>query len=125
LFLVLLSTAIFGFGGVVNDAGSALVAARRVTDIAETAARAGVQAGTTPDAPGAATLDPERARTAAAAFLAGQGLLGDVLAGSDQVKVTVHLREPTSLLRAVGIDHLDVSGTGVARPLLGVTEAGR
>lgn len=125
LFIVLLATAILGLGGVVNDAGAALVSARRVTDIAESAARAGVQAGTAPDAAGIARLDPQRARQAAASFLSGQGLQGDVLAGADRVEVTVRLQQPTTLLRAVGITHLDVSGTGVARPLLGVTEAQR
>ncbi|HLJ08524.1 MAG TPA: pilus assembly protein TadG-related protein [Acidimicrobiia bacterium] len=125
LFIVLLATAILGLGGVVNDAGAALVSARRVTDIAETAARAGVQAGTAPDAAGAARLDPQQARQAAANFLAGQGLRGDVRADAGRVEVTVRLQQPTTLLRAVGITHLDVSGTGVARPLLGVTEAQR
>ena len=125
LFIVLLATAILGLGGVVNDAGAALVSARRVTDIAESAARAGVQAGAAPDAAGVARLDPQRARQAAASFLTGQGLRGDVLAGADRVEVTVRLQQPTTLLRAVGITHLDVSGTGVARPLLGVTEAQR
>ena len=125
LFIVLLATAILGLGGVVNDAGAALVSARRVTDIAESAARAGVQAGTAPDATGVARLDPPRARQAAANFLSGQGLQGDVLTGADRVEVTVRLQQPTTLLRAVGITHLDVSGTGVARPLLGVTEPKR
>lgn len=125
LLIVLLATAILGLGGLVNDAGAALVSARRVTDIAETAARAGVQAGTAPDAAGVARLDPQRAREAAARFLSGQGLRGDVLADADRVEVTLHLRQPTTLLRAVGITHLDVSGSGVARPLLGVTEAQR
>ena len=125
LFIVLLATVILGLGGVVHDAGAALVSARRVTDIAETAARAGVQGGTAPDAAGVAHLDPQQARQAAANFLSGQGLRGDVLADADRVEVTVHLRQPTTLLRAVGITHLDVSGTGVARPLLGITEAHR
>jgi Flp pilus assembly protein TadG len=125
LFIVLLATAILGLGGVVNDAGAALVSARRVTDIAETAARAGVQAGTAPDAAGVARLDPQQARQAAANFLAAEGLRGDVRAEPDRVEVTVRLQQPTTLLRAVGIAHLDVSGTGVARPLLGVTEAQR
>lgn len=123
LLIVLLATAILGLGGVVHDAGSALVSARRVTDIAETAARAGVQVGTAPDAAGVTRVDPERARTAALNFLSTQDLQGDVMADADGVKVTVRLQHPTTLLRAVGIPHLDVSGTGVARPLLGVTEA--
>jgi len=125
LLSVLLATAILGLGGVVNDAGAALVSARRVTDIAETAARAGVQAGTAPDTAGSVRLDPQRAREAAGRFLAERGLRGDVLAGAAQVEVTVHVRQPTTLLRAVGITHLDVSGMGVARPLSGVTEAQR
>lgn len=125
LFLVLLATAILGFGGLVNDAGSALVEARRAADVAESATRAGVQAGTMPDAAGGTVLDAERAHSAVAAFLADDGLAGDVVASAEQVEVTVRLRHPTTLLRAVGIDHLDVAGTGVARPLLGVTEAGR
>lgn len=125
LFIVLVATAILGLGGVVNDAGTALVSARRITDIAETAARAGVQAATAPDAAGIVRLDSGRARIVAADFLSTQGLHGDVIVDTDRVQVTVYLQQSTTLLRAVGITHLDVSGTGVARPLLGVTEAAR
>lgn len=125
LFLVVLAVAILGLGGVVNDAGSALVATRRATDSAENAARAGIQAGSAPGQTQAVTLDPHRAQAAADAFLAAENLDGDVTVGADQVQVTVRLRQPTTLLRAVGITHLDVSGTGTARALAGVTEAQR
>lgn len=123
LFVVLLAVAFLGLGGVVIDAGSAIVASRRAGDVAENAARAGVQAATTPASTDVTTFDPQRARTAALTFLAGERLDGEVAVQGEVVQVVVHARQPTTFLRAVGITHLDASGSGAARALVGVSEA--
>jgi hypothetical protein len=65
------------------------------------------------------------ARQGALAYLAAENVEGDAHITAGRVVVVARMREPTRLLRLVGVGHLDVEGRGEARPVLGITkEAG-
>lgn len=124
LFAVVLSLALLAMAGLVIDGGSKLTAQRRANNLAEQAARAGAQAldiaSVRGDAP---ALDPGAARMAAAGYLAAAGHHGRVTVDTDTVVVTVSDRQPTAVLGLLGIHHLDVTGRGQARLVVGIREA--
>jgi Flp pilus assembly protein TadG len=119
--------ALFGAAGLVIDGGAAVTAAAHASDIAQDAARAGAIAGGIPRADGGVVLDEERARSAATAWLATQGIdpaSAEIIMAPGLIKVTVHQRRQTNLLRLVGVSELDVSGDGAARPAAGINKEG-
>jgi Flp pilus assembly protein TadG len=127
LFAVVLAFGLLAMAGLVIDGGAKLTAQRRANHLAEQAARAGAQALDPASLrAGRAALDPGPARAAATAYLAAAGQhLGaaHLTTSSDTVTVTLTDRQPTAVLGLLGIHHLEVTGRGQARLLVGVQEA--
>lgn len=127
VMVVMLGTAFFALAGLGIDGAAGLVAAQHANDLANDAARAGARDGTSPSVAGPVVLDPSRAWAGATAWLAAEGVnpeLVTVSVAADTVTVTVRQRHPTSLLRLVGVDHLDLDATASAHPLQGITAGG-
>lgn len=127
LFAVVIAAALFAAAGLVVDGGGGIRAASRASDIAEEAARAGAIAGESPGPDGLVALDTNRARDAAASWLAGAGVNpadAEISAATDLVTVRVRVRRDTTLLRLAGVTELNVEGTGSARPATGITKEG-
>jgi hypothetical protein len=128
LLVILMATALLAFAGLVIDGAAGLAAASRASDVAEDAARAGAQAGSVPGPSGVVSLDAGRARQAATAWLADEGIApGDatISVAPDGVSVVVRLQHRTGLLRLAGVEHFDVEGDALARPAIGITREER
>ncbi|ROR37488.1 TadE/TadG family type IV pilus assembly protein [Kitasatospora cineracea] len=114
--------------GLVLDFGGQLRAVERTDALAQEAARvAGQQLDIARLRAGDGyQVDAEQARSAARAYLAGQGVSGDVsfpeYPDLSEVSVTVTSTYPTALLGLVGITSLSVQGHGKATLLHGITE---
>ncbi|BCJ63000.1 pilus assembly protein TadG-related protein [Polymorphospora rubra] len=122
-FAVVMTVALLAVAGLVLDAGLALTEKVRALDIAQAAARAGAQEldlyqYRTRDV---AELDPNRAATAARAWLASAGVDGEATATTNTVTVTVRRTSRTQLLQIVGVRQLAVSATATATAVQGVT----
>ena len=115
-FVVILTTALIAFAGLVFDAGIALSAKTQALDAAQAAARAGAQELDllTYRTTGVARLDPARARATAQRWLATAGLRGEAAATTAAVTVTARRSHRTQLLRLVGVSRLDVSASAAA-----------
>lgn len=115
-FVVILTTALIAFAGLVFDAGMALSAKTQALDAVQAAARAGAQELDllTYRTTGVARLDPARARATAQRWLSTAGLRGDATATTAVVTVTVRRGHRTQLLRLVGVSRLNVSATATA-----------
>lgn len=124
VILVLLTPVLFALAGLVLDGGRAIAARQRSADIAEQAARAGVNAldVTALRATGSDAIDPTAARTAACRYVAvaDPGAACQVVATPQRVTVTVTGRTSTVLLGLVGINTFHVAGTAAAEPVRGV-----
>ena len=126
IFVVGLATALLMLAGLLFDGGRVLDARREAFHTADNAARAAAQAvdievvrsGAPP------LLDIAAAETAAREYLDRLGLDGDVLVTADQVSVTVSIDVEMTLLQAIGLDGRTVTGTGRARIVEGVSNAG-
>ncbi len=114
--------------GLVLDFGGQLRATERADAIAQEAARV---AGQQLDidrlrSGGGYQVDPAQARSAARAYLASQGVSGDVdfpkYPDLSEISVTANSTYRTALLGAVGITSLSVQGHGKATLLHGITE---
>lgn len=123
LFVVIAVVAMLILAGLVVDGGLVLAARRRAIDEANGAARAGAQALAiqTYRSTGDVAIDPVAAEQAAQGFLDASGHSGLVRVQDDRVLVTLTFDQPTALLHLIGIDHIAVSGKGVARSVRGVT----
>jgi Flp pilus assembly protein TadG len=124
---LVIGATLFGAAGLVIDGGAAVTAAAHASDIAQDAARAGAIAGGTPRLDGGVVIDERQAREAATAWLAREGIdasAAEITVAPSLVKVTIHQRRPTNLLRLVGVSELDVSGDGAARPAAGINKEG-
>ena len=124
VILVLLTPVLFALAGLVLDGGRAIAARQRAADVAEQAARAGVDALDVGAlrATGADTIDPDAARAAACRYVvtAAPGAGCTVRVGADTVTVEVATRTPTVLLGLVGVDSLHAASTATAAPATGV-----
>ena len=124
VILVLLTPVLFALAGLVLDGGRAITARQRAADIAEQAARAGVDAldVTTLRAHGIDTIDPVGAAAAACRSVTtadpSAGCHVDVR--GDTMTVDVTTTTPTVLLGLVGITRLHAAGTATAAPTTGV-----
>jgi len=122
-FAVLMTIALLAVAGLVLDAGLALSEKVRALDIAQAAARAGAQEldlymyRTS----NVAELDPDRAASAARAWLTSARVEGDATATVTTVTVTVRRTSNTQLLRIVGVRQLHVSAIATATAVQGVT----
>ncbi|MFM9442583.1 pilus assembly protein TadG-related protein [Streptomyces acidiscabies] len=122
-FVVILTTAVVMFAGLLLDGGLALAAKTRALGEAQEAARAGAQALdlTAYRADGTVRLDPAQARTLARTYLATTKDTGTATATTTTVTVTVTAHQPAQLLRFLGLDTLTVTATGTAHPVHGIT----
>ena len=127
VILVLLTPVLFALAGLVLDGGRAITARQRAADIAEQAARAGVDAldVATLRATGSDTIDADPAREIACRYVAAAapGAGCAVRVGLDSVTVEVTTRTPTVLLRLIGVDSLRADSTATAAPATGVRVA--
>lgn len=120
LFIAIIGLAIDG--GIVYDNQHAL------QDVADGAARTGAtqidQNAYRASGGQTVVLDQGNAQAVAAAYVSGQGanLTASVATDSIRVVVTVHRLVPTSFLRIVGIDTVQVSATATAEVQHGITQ---
>jgi Flp pilus assembly protein TadG len=124
-FVAVLTVALVLCAGLVLDGGRLLAERRRISDIADGAARAGAQAIDldTLRAAGANIVDPVAATDAARAYLDGEGADGEVIVRGDTVIVTVTGTTPMLILSLAGVNPRHVSATESARIVRGVEEA--
>jgi hypothetical protein len=75
---------------------------------------------------GAVRLDPATAQAAAERYLETAGVDGTVQIDADTLSVTVDLQErrPTLMMGLLGLRTVDVAAHAVARPRVGIEEAG-
>lgn len=127
LMLAVLMVAILALAGLVIDGGRKLDATQKAYAIAQEAARAGAGQVNTSAAyrSGSYQVDPQQARAAALAYLASAGYQGSsVTVSGNQIRVTVRVRESTTLLPLVGISAFTSTGSAVASLVTGVTGPG-
>jgi Flp pilus assembly protein TadG len=126
LMLLVLMVSMLALAGLVIDGGRKLDTTQKAYAIAQEAARAGAGQVNTSAAygSGAYKVDIPQALAAARAYLASAGYSGSVSASGNNIKVTVHVTERTTLLSLVGIDTLRSSGSAVASLVTGVTGPG-
>ncbi|GAA4466311.1 pilus assembly protein TadG-related protein [Phytohabitans houttuyneae] len=122
-FAVLITIALLAVAGLVLDAGLALSEKVRALDIAQAAARAGAQELDLYKyrTSNVAELDPDRAASAARAWLTSAGVEGEATATVTTVTVTVRRTSDTQLLQIVGVRQLAVSASATATAVQGVT----
>lgn len=127
LMLAVLMVAILALAGLVIDGGRKLDVTQKAYAIAQEAARAGAGQVNTSAAyrSGTYKVDPQQARVAALAYLASAGYQrSSVTVSGNQIRVTVQVREPTTLLSLVGISTFTSTGSAVASLVTGVTGPG-
>lgn len=107
-FVVCSMTALVAMVGLVNDAGSLLLRYAGTADLAQAAARVGVQEveGVREGRP---RLDTSRARSAALGWLERDGLRGSVAVSDGSVTVTVVSRQTFGFLGSFGVPAATVS----------------
>ena len=125
-FATVIVVALLAVAGLVLDAGLALSAKVTALDTAHAAARAGAQQLDLDQyrTNSHAQLNPQRAQSAAHAWLNAAGVDGDATATATTVSVTVRRTTNTQLLQIVGVRHLHVSATATATAVQGVTGPG-
>ncbi len=118
LMIVVLFVAFVALAGIVVDGGAKLTADENAAALAEEAARAGA---TTVDvsgayATGSVAVDQQRAIAAARAYLAGAGYhrYWVTAVGSQAIRVTVTITEPTRFLSMIGVRSFTCTGTATA-----------
>ena len=126
LMLLVLMVVMLALAGLVIDGGRKLDATQKAYAIAQEAARAGAGQVNTSAAYGSGTyrVDVPQALAAARAYLASAGYSGSVSASGNNIRVTVHVTQGTTLLSLIGIDTLKSSGSAVASLVTGVTGPG-
>jgi Flp pilus assembly protein TadG len=131
IWLLLLTPTLFGFAGLVLDGGRVLTARQKAANIAEQAARVGVDtldiAAYRDSAGTVDRVDPTRARSAACRFVAvaRPGAHCVVQTAGNRVTVRVTVTTPTAVLGVVGVGSLTTTGVGSARSAVGITGEGR
>lgn len=120
LFAIFLAVAFLAMAGLVIDGGYVLAGSRRLTNHAEQAARIGADSldpASLRDG-GQPRVNPEAAAAAARAYLARVGAGGaSVSVLGDTVRVTIRDHKRTTILSAVGITSLPISGSAEARSI--------
>jgi Flp pilus assembly protein TadG len=124
VILVLLTPVLFALAGLVVDGGRAITARQRATDVAEQAARAGVDAldVTALRATGVDAVDPAGGVAAACRYVhtaaPDAGCTAQVTA--DTVRVEVTTRTPTILLGLIGVSSFHAAASATAASVTGV-----
>lgn len=120
LTAVFLALVLLPLAGFVVDGGILFMERRELANIAAAAATAGAQrideAQYRMSGGQVVVLNQQAARAAAAQHAAAAGVAVEVATTPGTVRVTVSKRVPTSFLRIVGIDAMDVRATGTAVP---------
>ena len=119
---------LLALAALVIDGGLLFAERRDLQGLADGAARAGAMA-VDEDVlreTGAVRLDPAAAQAAAERYLATTGVEGTVRIDADTLSVTVDLQErrPTLMMGLLGVRTVDVAAHAVARPRVGIEEAG-
>ncbi len=125
--LAALMVALLALAGLVIDGGRKLDENAVASSIAQEAARAG--AGQVDKSvayrSGTFRVDPNQAVAAARDYLAEAGYDGSVgMVGTNQIRVTVTITEPTTVLSIVGVDSMSATATAIASLVTGVTGPG-
>lgn len=112
IMLVLLVPVLFVVVGLVVDGGGKVRADEQATLIAQSAARAGSNAGSAPGTGSTVKLNRAQAALAAKRYLAQSGAQGSVQVSGTEIRVTASVRYEPKLLR-LGIP-MDGEGSGSA-----------
>lgn len=99
-FVAVVAVGLIMVTGMAYDGGQIVAAQATARDLAASAARAGAQEVDLDRlrSTGDATLDPDRATTAAQAFLAQAGFTGSTRVAGSSITVTVTVRQPMRIL---------------------------
>jgi Flp pilus assembly protein TadG len=127
LMLAALMVALLALAGLVIDGGRKLNQAASAYAIAQEAARAGAGIVDRSAAyrSGTFKVDEAQALAAARAYLADAGYSGTVSPdGTQRIRVTVTVTQPTLVLSLIGMDTLTSTGSAVASLVTGVTGPG-
>jgi Flp pilus assembly protein TadG len=127
LMLAVLMVALLALAGLVIDGGRKLNQSASAYAIAQEAARAGAGMVDRSAAyrSGTFRVDEGQALAAARAYLTSAGYSGAVTAdGTQRIRVTVTVTEPTLVLSLIGIDTMTSTGSSVASLVTGVTGPG-
>jgi hypothetical protein len=112
--------------GLAHDGSRVLAARREAVDVADQAARAGVQAV---DAgavrAGRVEVDAAEAVAEADRFVRAAGYQGTVAWTGERLRVSVTIPVDLPLLSAAGLSSTTVTGEGSARSVRGISEADR
>lgn len=111
ILVLLLVPVLFLLVGLIVDGGGKIQAGSEATQIAQSAARAGVNAGITSNPTGGITINSYKARTGAQEYLAAAGATGNIVVSGDSVTVKATVSYSPKLLPVGG---LDGTGTGTA-----------
>jgi Flp pilus assembly protein TadG len=124
VFVVIFTTTLLLFAGLVIDGGHLLAARRLAINEAEAAARAGAQAIRTESlrSDGPVVVDPDGARRRALEYLAGTGHHATVESKDDTVQVEVSFTQPLAILGLAGLGQVTVRGTGDAQGVTGLVK---
>ena len=124
VMLVLLAPIFFAVAGFVLDGGRAIAARQGAADLAEQAARAGVNQLDVDHirADGGDAVDATAAQQAACRYVTVAAPTSRCAAtvNGDQVTVTVRTQTPTVLLGLIGINAFHTGGTATARAVTGI-----
>jgi Flp pilus assembly protein TadG len=125
LFVAIVAVALLAGIGLVIDGGYALADRQAASDAAEQAARAGADqlSANSIRSGGALRVNPALATAAADRVLAELGRTGTVTIDGDAVTVTVTITRRTTILSAVGVTTLAVTGQATARGISGLSTA--
>jgi hypothetical protein len=119
---------LLALAALVIDGGLLFAERRDLQGLADGAARAGAMAIDEDllRESGAVRLDSAAAQTAAERYLEAAGVEGTVRIDADTLSVTVDLQErrPTLMMGLLGVTTVDVAAHAVARPRVGIEEAG-
>jgi hypothetical protein len=125
LMIVVLFAALAALAGIVVDGGAKLTGDENAAAVAQEAARAGATSVDTSRAyaTGTFAVDEQQAITAARDYLSAAGYRDFTLSadGTEAIRVTVGITEPTRFLSLIGIDSFTCTGTAIASLVTGVT----
>lgn len=130
--IVILLGALIAVSGLVLDGGTALATREKAADLAQEAARAGVDGGSVGQLRDAssgtdAPLNSDAATAAAQAWLtaAGPGVTGTVSVSGETVTVTAHVTQSTAVLSMFGVNTVSGDSTATATDIYGTTTEGQ
>jgi hypothetical protein len=125
LMIVVLFVALAMLAGVVVDGGAKLTADENAVSLAQEAARAGATTVNVSSAYGSGSfvVDEQQALAAARSYLDSAGAHDYQVSavGSQAIRVTVTITEPTRFLSMIGIGSYTCTGTATASLVTGVT----